>query len=103
LLKHKTADSHLGELSIDIDTDEFSFKPNPEYQRPLPAFLFYKSDKISENEQIKMWVMGRAPDPNNELIDALIDKIGETKYDAYSFFKHNKGVFITDKFYVESL
>ena len=103
LLKHRNSDVPLGELSIDIEVDEFSFEENNEYQGKLPAFLFYKSGAISKKEQIKMWVMGRAPDPNNEFIDTMIRKIGETKYDAYSFFKYNKGVFITDKFYVELL
>jgi hypothetical protein len=85
---------------VDIDADIFSFQKNGTYSGPLPSFLAYPS-KMKESDKIKMWVLERAPDPNNEFIDALIKKIGETKYNAYSFFKYNNGVFITDKFYVE--
>ena len=100
LLKHKTSDVPLGELLIDIDSDVFSFLKNDSYNGPLPAFLAYPSE-MKESDKIKLWVLERAPDPNNEFIDALIKKIGETSYNAYSFFKYNNGAFITDKFYVE--
>ena len=99
-LKHQTSDTVIGELSVDIEADCFYFLKNADYTGPLPAFLMYANGGIPESDMVKMWVMGRAPEPNAEFIDALIEKIGETKYNAYSFFKYNKGAFITDKFYV---
>ena len=103
LLKHKTTETPLGRLEIDIENDRFSFEKNDAYAGPLPSFLLYESKHISPSDSVKMWVMDRAPEPHNELIDALIRKIGETEYNAYSFFKYNKGRFIGDSFYVESI
>jgi len=93
----------LGRLEIDEPADSFSFSPNDEYVGPLPSFLMYPSKHISDNVSVKMWVMDRAPEPHNEFIDSLIRKIGETKYNAYSFFKYNRGRFTGDLFYVESV
>jgi hypothetical protein len=47
--------------------------------------------------------MARAPEPHYEFIDALVEKIGSKKYNAYEFFKYNNGRFITDDFYVEAV
>jgi len=88
-------------LEIDEPNDKFSFSRNDEYNGPLPSFLLYPSEHISDNESVKMWVMDRAPEPHNEFIDSLIRKIGETAYNAYSFFKYNNGRFTGDMFYVE--
>lgn len=103
MLKHKSSEVPLGRLEIDELADSLSFIRNDEYVSPLPSFLMYPSKYISESDCIKMWVMGRAPEPHNEFIDSLIRKIGETEYNAYNFFKYNNGRFIGDLFYVESL
>jgi len=100
---HKESEHPVGELFVDINADMFSFRKNEEYEGKLPAFLVYVSEKMSESERIKMWVMERAPDRDNEFIDVLIEKIGETEYNSYSFFKHNNGAFNYDKFYVTSV
>ena len=100
-MKHKSTEIPLGKLEIDEISDVFSFTPNKGYSGPLPSFLLYGHGKMTESESVKMWVMDRAPEPHNEIIDSLIHKIGETTYNAYSFFKYNKGRFTGDKFYVE--
>ena len=102
-LKHKRAEVPIGRLEIDIDADVFSFEKNPQYSGSLPSFLLYGPGNMTESDSIKMWVMDRAPEPNNELIDSLIEKIGETRYNPYSFFKYNNGRFIGDLFYVETI
>jgi len=101
LLKHPSSEVPLGKLEIDEAADIYSFEQNPNYEGPLPSFLLYPSAHISNNDSVKMWVLDRAPEPHNELIDALVRKIGETEYNAYSFFKYNNGRFTGDKFYVE--
>ena len=101
LLKHKRSEIPLGRLEIDIEADVFSFEKNNLYTGSLPSFLLYGHGNMTESDSIKMWVTDRAPEPNNELIDSLIEKIGETEYNPYSFFKYNNGRFIGDLFYVE--
>jgi|GEM_PF-2213563 len=103
LLKHSHSEIPLGRLEIDESADTFSFERNAEYSGSLPSFLLYGHGNMSESDSIKMWVMDRAPEPHNEIIDALIQKIGETKYNAYSFFKYNNGRFIGDLFFVEAV
>jgi len=89
-------------LEINISDDFFGFTKNESYTGPLPAFLYYEA-VIPMNENIKMWVLERAPEPQYLFIDALIEKAGLQKYDAYGFFRYNKGAFIQDKFYVEEV
>ena len=48
-------------------------------------------------------MLERAPEPNYEWIDRLLDQVGIKEYDPYAFFKYNKGRFITDDFYVEPI
>ena len=103
LLKHKKSEIPIGRLEIDIEGDVFSFEKNAEYSGSLPSFLLCGHGNMTESDSIKMWVMDRAPEHHNELIDALIEKIGETQYDPYCFFKYNKGRFIGDLFYVEAI
>ena len=91
----------VGTLEIAIEADIFNFKLNKEYIGSVPWFIQYAKDAVLPmNEMVKMWVLGRAPESHNELIDSLIKKAGLARYDAYGFFKYNKGHFITDKFYV---
>ena len=99
LLKYEGIEIPVGVLTIDINKDNFAFEADPLYKGPLPAFLLYSNDLAPTEESIKMWVMGRAPEPHYEFIDALVDKAGLDKYDAYGFFKFNQGRFITDRFY----
>ena len=74
---------------------------NNEYDGDVPWFIrFAKDSVLPMNEMVKMWVLERAPESHNEFIDSLIKKAGLYEYDAYGFFKYNKGHFITDKFYV---
>lgn len=89
-------------MEIDIDEDFFGFTKNERYTGKLPAFLYYEAE-IPMNENIKMWVMERAPEPHYLFIDKLIEKAGLTSYDAYGFFKYNKGAFIQDRFYVKEI
>ena len=103
LLKCKLKNEPIGVLTVDIDNDTFTFTRNSKYQGCLPVFIEYPAVSMTESDSIKMWVMDRAPEPHNELIDSLIRKIGATEYDAYAFFKYNKGAYITDKFYVEEI
>ena len=93
----------VGELLIDFDNDNFSFEMNNNYTGPLPFFLTDSDAPMPVDEQIKLWVTERAPEPNYTFIDALIEKAGLSEYDAYGFFKYNSGKFITDKFYVRKL
>ena len=102
LLKHEGIEVPVGVLRIDIEKDNFAFEADPHYNGPLPAFLLYSNGLMPIEESIKMWVMERAPEPHNEFIDALVEKAGLDKYDAYGFFKFNQGKFITDKFYAHS-
>jgi len=101
-LRYRGYEEPVGVLEINIEEDIFSFTKNDKYTGDLPAFLFYETD-IPMNENIKMWVMDRAPEPQYAFIDTLIEKAGLKEYDAYGFFKYNKGVFIYDKFYVEEI
>ena len=101
-LRNEDADLHpVGILEIDIESDIFNFILNKEYNGDVPWFIRFANDAvISMNEMVKMWVLERAPESHNEFIDSLIDKAGLDEYDAYGFFKYNKGHFIIDKFYV---
>ena len=101
LLKYDGIESAVGNLTIDIEGDLFEFEPIPGYDGPLPFFLKSPNSPLSTSEKLKMWVLDRAPEPEYELIDMLIEKAGLKEYDAYGFFKYNGGKFNTDKFYVE--
>ena len=101
-LRFKGVDEPVGVLEIDIEEDFFNFLENDKYTGDLPAFLYYETD-IPMNENIKMWVIDRAPEPHYEFIDTLIKKAGLKEYDAYGFFKYNKGAFNYDRFYVEEI
>ena len=88
---------------VDIKNDLFKFSLNKEYDGPLPFFVICPLVDISESDNIKMWVLERSPEENNEIIDSLIIKAGLVEYDAYGFFRYNKGRHITDRFYVDLL
>jgi hypothetical protein len=103
LMKHENETEPVGTLHIDIAEDIFDFKLNENYKGELPHFVSDPGTALSKNELVKMWVLERAPEPNYEWIDALIQKIGCTHYDPYAFFKYNEGRFITDRFYAEKI
>jgi hypothetical protein len=103
MLKHMDNDVSVGKLTVDVENDSYDFQENTEYTGPQPYFVRHPATAVSKSEQIKMWVMGRAPESHYEFIDALVEKIGSKQYHAYDFFKYNSGRFITDDFYVEKL
>ena len=91
----------VGTLEIDIEQGIFNFKLNKNYDGDVPWFVRFANKAVKPmNEMVRAWVLERAPESHNELIDSLIKKAGLKDYDAYGFFKYNKGHFITDKFYV---
>ena len=91
----------VGTLEVNIESDLFNFQLNSEYSGEVPWFVSYAKDAVLPmNTMIKMWVLDRAPESHNEFIDSLIRKANLDEYDAYGFFKYNKGKFITDRFYV---
>ena len=100
-LRCKEVSEPIGILTVDIENDHFGFEENDAYEGQLPTFLAYPDAPMPIDRKIKMWVLGRAPEPNYALIESLIKKAGLSSYDAYGFFKYNKGQFIPDKFYVE--
>jgi hypothetical protein len=93
----------IGVLGVDIEGDHFSFETSPGYGGPVPYFLRFPDSVLSMSEKIKEWVLERAPEPNYEFIDALMDRAGMTEYDPYLFFKYNQGQFLNDDFRVEPL
>ena len=101
-LRHEDSSVYpVGTLAIDIESGVFEFCLNKEYDGEVPWFVRFERDAVLPmSEMVRMWVMERAPESHNEFIDSLIEKAGLDEYDAYGFFKHNKGHFITDKFYV---
>jgi len=101
LLKCKDISEPIGALYVDFDNDKFNIDINERYDGPLPGFILHVDAPMPINERIKLWILERAPEPNYEFIDALIEKAGLVEYDAYGFFKYNNGQFITDKYYVE--
>ena len=103
LVRCENVEEAVGTLYVDIEQDYFDFDTNTKYNGPKPAFLAYPDAPMPLREQVKMWVLERAPEPHYEFIDVLIEKAGLTEYDAYGFFKYNKGQFIIDKFYVQAL
>ncbi|MCL1997895.1 MAG: hypothetical protein FWG65_03920 [Turicibacter sp.] len=93
----------IGTLEVDVAEDYFNIDINPNYDGPKPLFMAYPKAVMPLQEQVKIWVLERSPEPHYEFIDALVEKAGLDKYDPYGFFKYNKGRFITDKFYVEEV
>jgi hypothetical protein len=99
----KSPDGNVGTLRIDIKLDTWEFTPSETYQGVTPQFIYYAKNGAYTKDDIKEWVLERAPERNYEWIDQLLEKLGLSEYDPYAFFKYNGGRFITDDFYVESI
>jgi hypothetical protein len=101
-MKHEKAEKPIGILTANLDDMSFGFEENPEYDNEKPFFL-RKDFAIPFEEVLKIWVLNRAPEPDYEFIECLVEKAGLKEYDAYGFFKYNKGRYISDRFYFEAL
>ena len=101
-LKHPSCPLPVGYMAINFDKDTWEWNDNLNYTGELPWFLvFLKHPKNTKSvsELLRMWVLGRALDPNNILIERTMKTAGLKRFCAYGFFKYNKGRYITDKFY----
>ncbi|GHU91601.1 hypothetical protein FACS1894202_13350 [Clostridia bacterium] len=102
-LKNEGVNEDVGRLCIDYESDLWHFVPNHEYKGEQPWFIRVAEmlGRTVEKEDIKTWVLNRAPEQNADWIDKYCDMAGLQPYDPYGFFLFNKGHFVTDSFYVE--
>lgn len=102
LVINKKTNEKIGYLSVDIENDFYDYKPVAYLDESWKQVQFYHMWKVlgdyGNPEDIKDWVLNRAPDPYNEAIDLLLEQAHLDKYDAYGFFKYNEGMFIQDDF-----
>jgi hypothetical protein len=101
-MKYEMNEEPIGILTVDVDKMRFSFDENPNYDSDKPLFL-RKDFAIPFEEVLKIWILNRAPEPDYEFIDCLVEKAWLKEYDAYGFFKYNNGRYISDRFYFEQL
>ena len=96
-------DEELGKLQIDVECDLWEFEAFANKHDKLPYYIKHGFDGMKyAGENVKHWVTSRAPEPNYEWIDLLLDRLGISKYDAYAFFKYNGGRFNTDRYSVRA-
>ena len=103
-LKYRDNPENVGIISVDCETDSYNFTENSGYSGSIPAFLRFKHEvNYPISDGLKVWIADRVPEPGYAFIDALIEKAGLKQYDAYGFFKYNKGKFMNDGFYIEEI
>ena len=93
-------DEELGKLTINTDQDIWKFEVFEDKHEKLPFVIrhgFNGSGYDSNN--VKQWVLARAPEPNYEWIDLLLERLQLDEYDPYEFFKYNRGRFNTDRYH----
>lgn len=97
----------MGVLTCDISNDIFSYLLLRDEDKPWKHPSFYSICKHYNlpvtSDDIKDWVMTRAPEPHNDAILALIETAKLEEYDAYGFFKFNEGQFIQDNFWCKQI
>lgn len=100
LVYDRNTKKKMGILICDVENDYFSYEILEDKDKPWlhPSFYNITSQFQREytSEDIKDWVMNRAPESYNAGIDVLIERAKLKCYDAYGFFKFNEGQFIQD-------
>ena len=95
---------YVGEFIIDSINDVFRYTAVAamEYQ-PLLFERELESKTVLDGEIVQIWLTTRAPEPNYAFIDALMERVGITKYDPWAFIEYNGGKFNTDNYYLEKM
>jgi hypothetical protein len=100
-LKSGEHDLVVGRLNIDYENDIWEYKVNNEHvEQPYFVAHCRLAGRDYTKEDVKCWVLERAPEEDYELIVGVLEEMGLEEYDAYKIFLKNNGIFITDKFYV---
>ena len=96
-------DTHVGTFTIDRENDVWIYEAGHSHEeQPLVFKLLLRdqSEKKLSGEAVRDWIIGRAPEPNYEFIDALMEKVGISKYDPLAFVEYNGGRFNKDSYYL---
>ena len=99
-------DSHIGNFIIDSEKDVWVYQPVGDYE---PQPLLFKSHIKRHGKAeihgsiVRDWIVERAPEPTYEFIDALMVRVGISKYDPLAFVMYNGGKFNKDTYYLESI
>ena len=97
-------DKRIGTFVIDSENNIWDYTAElSNDEQPLVFRLMLKDlggVKLS-GDAVHMWIAERAPDPDYEFIDALLERVGIKEYDPLAFVAHNRGCFITDNYYLD--
>ena len=97
------ADKHIGTFKIDSKNNQWDYIAGDSLaEQPLVFRLQIgeQSGNVLSGDVVRDWIINRAPEPNYEFIDALMERVGITEYDPLAFVAYNGGRFNTDEFYL---
>lgn len=86
----------IGRLYIDVEKDSWKYEQLKYKDRidKHPSCVFLGNT----NEDVKNWVLDRAPEFYYAGIEEVLERAQLKEYDAYGLFKYNEGKFIGDWF-----
>ena len=96
-------DAHIGTFEIDSEKNKWMYIAEQSLEAQPLVFRLQLRDhggNALHGDIVREWVSGRAPEPNYEFIDALMERVGIKEYDPLAFVAYNGGRFNTDKFYL---
>jgi hypothetical protein len=96
-------DTHIGNFIIDNAANIWTYvSENDLEKQPLVFKLQLRKKNVTtlSGDVVRDWIVGRAPEPTYEFIDALMDKVGISKYDPLAFVQYNSGRFNKDTYYI---
>ena len=98
-------EAHIGTFEIDSEKDKWVYIPGHSLAAQPLVFKLQiqgQSGATLSGDIVREWIIGRAPEPHYEFIDALMERVGITEYDPLAFVSYNGGRFNTDNYYLVS-